>query len=98
MHPDANGNKWSWVSEPVMDPVARTVRAQRIEKGWFEEMDIYWNYREVDGGTQLNWMQDFQMRADSPVSVEQMTERISGNSPVQMAAIKAKIESASVSR
>jgi hypothetical protein len=37
------------------------------------------------------------MRSDSPVSLEQMTTRISSNSPIQMAAIKAKIESATVS-
>jgi aromatase len=94
MHPDPNGNKWSWVSERVMDPAARTVRARRIELGWFHEMNIYWDYREVDGGVQMNWVQDFRMRADSPVSLEQMTTRISTNSPIQMAAIKAKIESA----
>ena len=33
MHPDENGNAWSWVSERTADPVARTVRARRIETG-----------------------------------------------------------------
>lgn len=96
MHPDPQGNKWSWVSERIVDPVARTVVARRIEKGWFEDMDIRWTYHEVAGGVRMDWVQDFRMRPDSPVSLDQMTQRISTNSPIQMAAIKEKIEKAAV--
>jgi aromatase len=94
MHPDHDGNQWSWVSRRTADPLTRTVRAHRVEKGWFEHMDIFWEYEEVPGGTRMRWVQDFRMRPDSPVSLEAMTERIDGNTPVQMTRIKAKIEEA----
>src|SRR6266511_3886860 len=33
MHPDENGDVWSWVSERTPDPKTRTVRARRVQTG-----------------------------------------------------------------
>ncbi|MBB6556566.1 SRPBCC family protein [Nonomuraea rubra] len=94
MHPDENGNAWSWVSERTADPRTRTVQAHRVETGWFEYMNLRWEYREVPDGVEMRWIQDFRMKPDSPVNLEQMTRRIDGNSPVQMKLIKEKVERA----
>jgi aromatase len=94
MHPDANGNAWSWVSERTVDRDARTVNARRVETGWFEYMNLRWDYREVPGGVEMRWRQDFRMKPDSPVSLEAMTERIDSNSPVQQKLIKDRVERA----
>ncbi|MBE1530518.1 SRPBCC family protein [Actinomadura algeriensis] len=94
MHPDENGNAWSWVSERTADEAARTVRAHRVETGWFEYMNLLWEYREVPGGVELRWRQDFRMKPDSPVGLGAMTERINGNSPVQLKLIKDRVERA----
>lgn len=94
MHPDNDGNAWSWVSERTADPVTHTVRARRVETGWFEHMDIYWEYREVDGGVAMRWIQDFRMKSESPVDDAAMTRRINENSLVQMTRIKNLVEAA----
>jgi len=96
MHPDPQGNEWSWVSERTPDPDSRTVRARRVEPGWFEHMDIYWEYRPVDGGVAMRWVQDFRMRSDSPVDDAAMTRQIDKNSVVQMTRIKQIVEQAAV--
>ena len=94
MHPDEQGNRWSWVSERTPDPATRTVAAHRVETGWFEYMDIAWSYREVDGGTEMRWVQDFQMKPNAPIDDAGMTDRLNGNTAVQMALIKEKVERA----
>lgn len=98
MHPDPDGNVWSWVSERTADPATRTVRARRVETGWFEHMDIYWEYRPVDTGVVMRWVQDFRMKPDSPVNDEAMTQRINDNTAVQMARIKEIVERAATER
>lgn len=92
MHPDENGNTWSWVSERTLDAERRTVTARRIEPGWFERMDITWTYEPVDGGTLMRWIQEFAMRADSPVDDAAMTDRINRNTSVQQAHIRDEVE------
>jgi len=92
MHPDENGKVWSWVSERTADPATHTVQAHRVETGPFEYMKIYWSYEAVDGGTEMRWVQDFQMKPTAPVDDTQMAERINKNSPIQMTTIKEKIE------
>jgi aromatase len=92
MHPDAQGNAWSWVSERIPDPATHTVKSRRIEMGWFEKMDLAWSYEPVEGGTLMRWIQDFSMKADSPFNDEQMQANINKNTRVQMDVIKARIE------
>ena len=92
MHPDENGKVWSWVSERTADPATRTVKAHRVETGPFEYMNIQWFYEPVEGGTRMRWVQDFQMKPGAPIDDGGMAARINRNSPIQMRAIKEKIE------
>lgn len=94
MHPDENGKQWSWVSERRPDPATRTVRARRVEPGNFEFMSIFWEYREVDGGVEMRWVQDFHMRPEAPVDDAWMTDNINRNTRVQMERIKKLVERA----
>lgn len=92
MHPDEQGNTWSWVSERTLDAVNRRVTARRLEPGWFTHMDITWTYEPLDSGTRMRWVQDFGMRADSPLDDDAMARRINANSPVQMDHIRGEVE------
>jgi aromatase len=92
MFPDEQGRVWSWVSERELDAHARTVLARRVEPGPFEYMHIRWTYHEVPGGVLMRWTQDFAMRPEAPVDDAGMAERINTNTPIQMRAIKQKLE------
>lgn len=92
MHPDADGNEWTWVSERVADPTTRTVTARRITPGPFERMDIRWTYEQLDTGVRMRWVQDFAMKPHAPVDDAAMTRHVNDNSRVQMALIKQKVE------
>ncbi len=92
MHPDEDGKVWSWVSERTMDPATHTVKARRIETGPFEYMNIQWFYEPVEGGTHMRWVQDFQMKPTAPVDDAWMENNINTNTPIQMKAIKEKVE------
>jgi aromatase len=94
MHPDKDGNAWSWVSERTADPGTHTVRAHRVETGNFEYMNIYWEYEPVDGGTRMRWVQDFHMRPEVPVDDETMTANLNRNTRVQLDRIKRLVEEA----
>lgn len=94
MRDAASGDVWSWISERTPDPATHTVRAKRIETGWFEHMNIYWEYRQVESGIALRWVQEFHMKPDSPVELVAMTERISRNSQANMERIKEIVERA----
>lgn len=92
MHPDPDGTVWSWVSDRTPDPGTRTVRSQRVETGPFEYMNLVWTYREVPGGVELRWMQDFTMKATAPLDDATVTERINRNSRIQLDVIRERIE------
>jgi aromatase len=92
MHPDENGAVWSWVSERTADPKSRTVTAHRVEPGPFEYMYIRWLYQDEGSRTRMTWIQDFTMRPDAPVDDAWMTDRLNTNTPVQMEAIRQRIE------
>jgi aromatase len=94
MRPDPAGNTWSWVSERTVSAATRTVRARRVEPGWFRYMDILWSYRETPDGVEMRWIQDFEMRPDSPVDDAAMAERLNRNTGVQQQRIRALIETA----
>jgi aromatase len=95
MHPDEDGNVWSWVSKRTSDPATRTVRAERVETGPFEFMNIYWEYtEEPGGGVRMRWVQDFHMKPQAPATDDAMTEHLNINTKVQMALIKERVEAA----
>lgn len=92
LHPDEQGKSWSWVSERMANRATRVVLAHRVEPGPFRFMHIRWTYEETGDGVVMRWVQEFEMLPGAPVDDAAMAMRINANSPVQMAAIKAKIE------
>lgn len=94
LHPDENGNSWSWVSDRTPDPETRTVRSRRVETGPFDFMDIYWEYVGTPDGVRMRWVQDFRMKPQAPVDDAAMTERLNRNTRVQMDLIRQRIERA----
>lgn len=92
MHPDDAGNAWSWLSERTLDEDSHRVSAYRIERGWFEYMNITWTYASAGDHTVMRWVQDFQMRPDSPVDDVHMTAHINQNTPIQMAHVRDEVE------
>lgn len=94
LKPDPDGTVWSWVSDRTADAASRTVKAHRVETGPFEYMNLEWTYREVDGGVEMRWVQDFAMKPGAPFTDDQMATRLDTNTPTQMAAIRDKIQNA----
>jgi aromatase len=93
--PDENGNTWSWVSERQLDQETWTVSARRIETGPFDYMNLRWTYEALaPGRTSMRWVQDFQMRTDSPVDDATMEERLNRGSREQMSIIAQRLREA----
>jgi aromatase len=93
-HPDPeyDGQVWSWVSERVADPAARSSKSRRIETGPFEFMNIEWYFEEADGGTAMRWVQDFSMKPDAPADDETAEGYMNKNTKEQMGVIKERLE------
>ncbi|MFJ7246926.1 SRPBCC family protein [Kitasatospora sp. NPDC098652] len=92
MHPDENGQVWSWVSERTTDRSSLEVNARRVEPGPFEFMEIRWEYAEVPASTRMRWIQDFAMKPTAPVDDDGMVNHINKNSRIQMQLIREKVE------
>jgi aromatase len=92
--PDYDGQVWSWVSERTADPAAYTSKSRRIETGPFEYMNIEWYFEEVDGGTNMRWVQDFSMKPSAPANDEQAEQYMNKNTKEQMSTIKERLEEA----
>lgn len=95
--PDDKGNVWSWVSDRFPDYERKEVRAVRVEPGPFEYMNLHWEYRESDGGTEMRWRQDFQMKSDAHLDDQQMAAHLDQATKVNMRHIKDVIESGRIS-
>lgn len=93
-HPDPeyDGQVWSWVSERVADPDNYTSKSRRIETGPFEYMEIEWFFEEVEGGTNMRWVQDFSMKPGAPANDEQAEQYMNKNTKEQMGVIKERLE------
>nr|ASA49567.1 cyclase [Actinoallomurus sp.] len=94
MHPDPNGKVWSWVSQRTPDRETRTVTAHRIETGPFAYMNLRWEYREVEGGVEMRWIQAFTMKPDAHTDDAGMTDHLNKTTKEQMAIIKSRVENA----
>lgn len=92
LNPDPDGTVWSWVSERTPDREALTVRAHRVETGPFQYMNLLWTYKEVEGGVEMRWRQDFAMKPSAPFDDKTMTERLNRVAPEQLASIRERIE------
>lgn len=93
-HPDPeyNGQKWSWVSERVVDAATHSTKSRRIETGPFEYMNIEWYFEPAEDGTTMRWVQDFTMKPTAPNDDRGAEEYLNRNTKVQMNVIKERLE------
>jgi len=92
-HPEGEQPSRTWRSSRVIDRENWCVTAEREDPKFpFEYMHITWLYESVPGGTQMTWIQNFKMHPMTGWTEEQGEQSINANTPVQMAAIKQKIE------
>ncbi|NSC21568.1 polyketide cyclase [Streptomyces albus subsp. chlorinus] len=92
LHPDEDGNQWSWISDRTVNEAERTTHSKRVETGPFKYMSLFWEYTQEDEGVRLRWVQDYEMKPQAPVSLAAMTERLNTNSRIQMQHIKERVE------
>jgi aromatase len=92
--PDDHGRTFSWTSERVMDVDTHTVAARRLELGPFRYMHIFQSFEPTMTGTRLRWVQDFEMRADSPFGDQEMSDRIGRHAKVNLQKHQGAIERA----
>lgn len=90
--PTPEGQSYSWVSERHMDRERGCVSSRRIELGPFRYMHIFQSFTPVDGGVELRWVQDFEVRPGAPLTDEQFKARIDEGSQENLRNHKAVIE------
>ncbi|WP_158884904.1 SRPBCC family protein [Amycolatopsis anabasis] len=90
--PDANGKSWQWVSRRVLNKAELTVRAHRLEPGPFKYMNLFWSYRENGSGTEMRWVQEFEMNPGAHLDDEGMAAHLNQATRKNMAHIKKTIE------
>jgi aromatase len=74
--PDLNGCRWSYLAERISDPARRVAYARRWGNPHFRYSYAFWQYREVEGGSEIRCVTDFELRPDAPVDDRQMAEII----------------------
>jgi aromatase len=82
--PGPDGRAHRWVSERYLDPERHTVVARRVEPGPFAYMHIFQSFREIDGGTRLRWVQDFEVHPDAALIEAELAVRIDRHSKLQL--------------
>ena len=88
-----NGN--SWKSYRLLFKDDRFAYASRLEPMFpFEYMKIIWLYREVDGGIEMTWIQDFKMDAKAKYTDQQVEGLINKHSSENLKRFKGIIEAA----
>jgi len=86
-----NGN--SWQSYRLLFKDDMFAYASRVEPMFpFEYMKIIWLYREVEGGIEMTWIQDFKMDSKAKYNDEQVEEIINKHSQENLQRFKEIIE------
>jgi len=86
-----NGN--SWTSYRLLCKEDHFAYASRLEPMFpFEYMKIIWLYREVEGGIEMTWIQDFTMDQGAKFNDEQVEEIINKHSRENLKRFKQLIE------
>ena len=86
-----NGN--SWQSYRLLFKNDEFAYASRVEPMFpFEYMKIIWLYREVEGGIEMTWIQDFKMDKGAKYNDEQVEEIINKHSQTNLQRFKEIIE------
>ena len=86
-----NGNTWKYYRLLFKDD--KFTYASRVEPMFpFEYMKIIWLYREVEGGIEMTWIQDFKMDAKAKFNDNQVEEIINKHSVTNLKRFKEIIE------
>ena len=86
-----NGN--SWISYRLLFKEDKFAYACKVEPMFpFGYMKIIWLYREVEGGIELTWIQDFTMDPKAKFNDEQVEEIINKHSVENLQRFKEIIE------
>lgn len=86
-----NGN--SWKSYRLLFKEYKFTYASRIEPMFpFEYMKIIWLYREVDGGVEMTWIQDFRMDKNAKYTDSEVENMIDKHSQENLKRFKEIIE------
>lgn len=90
-----NGN--SWKSYRLLFREDKFTYACRLEPMFpFEYMKIVWLYREVEGGIEMTWIQDFKMDKGAKFNDARMEEMINKHSVENLKRFKEIIEEVSI--
>lgn len=92
--PDADGKQWSWVAKRETDLARRSTYSERLPSaGPFERMVIRWWYDSVgDTSTVMTWEQEFEMKAQAPITEADATDYLNRHTRLQQWVIKEKVE------
>ena len=83
----------SWKSSRLLFKQDKFAYACRIEPMFpFQYMKIIWLYREVEGGVEMTWIQDFSMDAKAKYTDSQVEELINKHSQDNLKIFKQIIE------
>ena len=86
-----NGN--SWKSYRLLFKEDKFAYASKLEPMFpFEYMKIIWLYREVEGGIEMTWIQDFKMDGKAKYTDSQVEEMINKHSKTNLERFKEIIE------
>lgn len=86
-----NGN--SWKSYRLLFKSDKFAYASRVEPMFpFEYMKIMWLYRDVEGGVEMTWIQDFKMDSKAKYTDSQVEELINKHSQENLKRFKEIIE------
>jgi len=86
-----NGN--SWTSYRLLFKDDKFAYASRVEPMFpFEYMKIVWLYRDVEGGIEMTWIQDFKMDKGAKFTDSQVEEIINKHSTTNLRRFKEIIE------
>lgn len=92
-YPDEYGKVYSWVSERFLDKENYIIHARRIAPLYpFKYMSIIWEYVPLENGTQMKWIQQFEMDDNCPISDKAMENNLNNGSKTEMRLIKNFIE------
>ena len=92
-YPDEYGKVYSWVSERFLDKENYIIHARRIAPLYpFKYMSIIWEYVPLENGTQMKWIQQFEMDDNCPISDKAMEDNLNNGSKTEMRLIKNFIE------
>ena len=92
--PDRDGRTWTYSVDRCMYPDRHLVYSRRFDNPAFAYSVAWWIYSEVDEGTRVRCVQDFEVSAGAPVDDRQMEETIAAGTAAALGRMAERVESA----